>query len=140
METITIQNALANYYGDLRYNGQDRETLNCRTSGTPYFETVAEMETYISAINSLLTPPKPKGTEQMKLKLETWEHHNVLQVAVDHLVDHLFEVLTDTARGSDINEVQDTAKRLIHAATMQERLATLYWGEDNGNGRTSRTY
>ena len=59
----------------------------------------------------------------MKLKLENWEQHNVLQVAVDHLVDHLLEMLTDTANELDINGVQYTAERLINAAMLKERLA-----------------
>lgn len=53
---ITITKALRNYHEDLRYNGLhwDRENLNYNTSGTPEFETDADMNAYIDAIASLL--------------------------------------------------------------------------------------
>ena len=54
---ITINEALANYLGDLQYNGErcDRETLNYFSCGTPYFEEDAAMNEYIYAIGSLIT-------------------------------------------------------------------------------------
>ena len=56
MMKITITEALRNYHEDLRYNGRywDRENLNYYTSGTPEFETDADMDAYIDAIASLL--------------------------------------------------------------------------------------
>ena len=56
MMEINIKQALRNYHEDLRYNGLhwDRENLNHMTSGTPEFESDAEMSAYIDAIASLL--------------------------------------------------------------------------------------
>ena len=53
---INIKQALRNYLEDLRYNGLhgNRENLNYVTSGTPEFESDAEMNAYINAIASLL--------------------------------------------------------------------------------------
>jgi hypothetical protein len=53
---ITIATALANYYEDLRYNGLywDRDNINYYSSGTPEFESDADMNAYIDAIRSLL--------------------------------------------------------------------------------------
>ena len=61
----------------------------------------------------------------MKLELQTRNQHNVLRVAVDHLIDHLLLVLTGTARDLDNEEMQDTAYRLFNAAVLKERLAAL---------------
>ena len=54
---ITINEALANYHEDLRYQGRfwDRENLNYSSSGTPYFEEDGAMDEYIDAIGSLIT-------------------------------------------------------------------------------------
>lgn len=56
MTSINIKQALRNYHEDLRYNGLywDRENLNYWTSGTPEFESDADMNAYIDAIASLL--------------------------------------------------------------------------------------
>ena len=53
---ITIATALANYYEDLCYNGLywDRDNINYYSSGTPEFESDADMNAYIDAIRSLL--------------------------------------------------------------------------------------
>lgn len=67
----------------------------------------------------------------MKIELQTWDQHNVLQVAVDHLVEHIADSLTDTAGDLDINGVRYYVDHLINAAMLKERLAAL--GEDNGN-------
>lgn len=54
---ITVNEALANYYEDLCYNGQhwDLDNLNHITSGTPEFESAADMDAYIASIKSLIT-------------------------------------------------------------------------------------
>ena len=54
---ITINEALANYHEDLRYQGRfwDRENLNYCSSGTPEFKDDATMDAYINAIKSLIT-------------------------------------------------------------------------------------
>lgn len=58
---ITIKKALANYYEDLRHNKAgydlktwDLETINHHTSGTPCFESGAEMDAYMEALKSLM--------------------------------------------------------------------------------------
>ena len=49
---------------------------------------------------------------------------NVLQVAVDHLIEHLSETILWAGGGdNDWENVGDNTQRLIHAAMLKERLA-----------------
>lgn len=56
------------------------------------------------------------------LTLNNWTEQNAVAVAVDHLVDHLRESLTDLSLDHDLNGVRYVAERLVAAAMLKERL------------------
>ena len=60
------------------------------------------------------------------LKIDDTAERNVMQVAIDHLIEHLSETLIeqqDRAYGSTAADVRHVTQRLITAAMLKERLA-----------------
>ena len=60
------------------------------------------------------------------IELDNTDERNVLQVAIDHLIDHLSDTLIgglDLPYGSTAADVRHVTQHLITAAMLKERLA-----------------
>ena len=60
------------------------------------------------------------------IEIDNTDERNVLQVAIDHLIDHLSDTLIDgldISYGSTAADVHYVTQRLITAAMLKERLA-----------------
>lgn len=60
------------------------------------------------------------------IELDNSEERNVMQVSIDHLIEHLSDTLIegmDISYGSTAADVRHVTQRLITAAMLKERLA-----------------
>ena len=87
---MSIEKLLNNYVMDISYCLESSlEDLNASTNGTPQFNTVGEAEEYIADIGTEIEKSKATRIRLLLRSNFSGEELNVLQVAIDHMVEHL---------------------------------------------------